>query len=249
MFLQLISLAFHLLHDPVMAESHGSWLFTCFLNVHSHLISIETLLLIANLFLEILFFFNFPVARSMDVHNSFIRILVNFLVGLGAGGAILLLEKLLVVGACNENFQSIKILMNRCWDAFEEWLLKPLLEYLEERRELMQVEEDSDQEKRDTDEASKSRVNLDDKAGDAEEGVASWVESGDASETIGVADTRTDSREPISLFEDVFVVLFVSDVKVDCVGRYFDLRRACFGWVAVVFCTAVLGYDKGVVIK
>jgi len=143
----------------------------------------------------------------MDVHNSFIRILVNFLVGLGAGGAILLLEKLLVVGACNENFQSIKILMNRCWDAFEEWLLKPLLEYLEERRELMQVEEDSDQEKRDTDEASKSRVVLDDKAGDAEEGVASWVESGDASETIGVADTRTDSREPISLFEDVFVVV------------------------------------------
>ncbi|MFN9904788.1 MAG: hypothetical protein ACK56F_01520, partial [bacterium] len=82
---------------------------------------------------------------------------------MGAGGAILLLEKLLVVGACNENFQSIKILINRCWDTFEEWLLKPLLEYLEERRELMQVEEDSDQEKRDTDEASKSRVVLDDK--------------------------------------------------------------------------------------
>ena len=51
------------------------------------------------------------------------------------------------------------------------------------------------------------------------------------------------------MFEDVFVVLFVSDVKVDCVGRYFDLRRACFGWVAVVFCSAVLGYDKVVVIK
>ena len=54
---------------------------------------------------------------------------------------------------------------------------------------------------------------------------------------------------PISLSEDVFVVLSVSDVLVDYVGRYFDIRRASLGWVAVVFCTAVLGYDKGVVIK
>ena len=79
--------------------------------------------------------------------------------------------------------------------------------------------------------------------------VAGWAESGDAGEAIGAADARIDSRGPISLSEDVFVVLSVSDVTVDCVGRYYDLRRACFGWVAVVFCTAVLGYDKGVVIK
>ncbi len=96
MFLQLIYLAFCLLYNPVMAETQGCWLFTCFLNVHSVWFLIEVLAFIANLFLENLLLFNFPVERSMDVHNSFIRILVSYLVLSGAGVAILLLEKLLV---------------------------------------------------------------------------------------------------------------------------------------------------------
>jgi len=232
-----------------MDDTHGSWLFKCVLNVHSVWFLIEVLALIANLFLEILFFFNFPVERSMDVYNSFIKILVSHLVVLGAGAAIEMLEKWLVEGAGSENFHSIKILIYRCWDALEEWPLQPLLDYIEESREMMQAEELSEREKRDAEAASRSRVGLDDEAGDAEVEVAGWAESGDAGEAIGAADARIDSRGPISLSEDVFVVLFVSDVTVDCVGRYFDLRRACFGWVAVVFCTAVLGYDKGVVIK
>jgi hypothetical protein len=53
----------------------------------------------------------------------------------------------------------------------------------------------------------------------------------------------------MSLSEDAFVVLSVPEVMVDCVGRYFDLCRTCYGWVAVVFCTAVSGHGKGVVIK
>ncbi len=82
----------------MMVHTQGCWLFTCVLNVHSVLILIEALELIANLFLEILFLFNFPVERSMDVHNSFIRILVDYLVGSGAGVVVLLLEKWLVEG-------------------------------------------------------------------------------------------------------------------------------------------------------
>ena len=54
---------------------------------------------------------------------------------------------------------------------------------------------------------------------------------------------------PISLFDDVSVVLDVSEVSVDYVNRYTSLRRVVLGWVAVVFYTAVLGYDKGLVIK
>ena len=57
------------------------------------------------------------------------------------------------------------------------------------------------------------------------------------------------SRKPISLFDELSDVSDVSEVIADYVGRCNSLRRACLGWVAVVFCTAVLGYDKGVVIK
>jgi len=132
-----------------MDDTHGCWLFECVLNVHSVWFLIEVLALIANLFLEILFFFNFPVERSMDVYNSFIKILVSHLVLLGAGAAIEMLEKWLVDGAGSENLHSIKILIYRCGDALEEWLLQPLLDYLEERREMMQAEELSEREKRD----------------------------------------------------------------------------------------------------
>ena len=60
---------------------------------------------------------------------------------------------------------------------------------------------------------------------------------------------RTDSREPTSLFDELFDVSDVSEVIADYIGRCNSLRRAVLGWVAVVFYTAVLGYDKGLVIK
>ena len=205
--------------------------------------------LIANVFLEILFLFNFPVERSMDVQNSFIRLSVSCLAYLGLGAAVDLILVWLIEGPCSETFATTEIWLNRCWDAMDERLLKPLQEFIEATREMRKLEEGSEKENWDTDSAGRSRVCLDDKAGDAEEEVAGWAESGDAREAIGAADTRIDSRVPISLSEDVFVVLSVSDVLVDYVGRYFDIRRASLGWVAVVFCTAVLGYDKGVVIK
>ena len=185
----------------------------------------------------------------MDVRNSFIRVLGSCFAHLGLGAADLILVWI-VEGPCSETFATTKIWVNRCWDAMDERLLKPSLDFVEATREMKRkLEEGSEKKNWDTDSAGRSRVCLDDKAGGEEKEVAGWAESGDAREAIGAADARIDSRGPISLSEDVFVVLSVSDVLVDYVGRYFDIRRASLGWVAVVFCTAVLGYDKGVVIK
>jgi len=231
-----------------MNDFHGSRFGTCVLDVLSVWFLIRVLKLIANVFLEILFLFNFPVERSMDVQNSFIRVLVSCLFALGLSAADLILVWI-VEGPCSETFATTRIWVDRCWDAMDERLLKPLHEFTEATRELKRAEEGSEKENWDTDVVCKSRVCLDEGAGDAEEEVAGWAESGDAREAIGAADARIDSRAPISLSEDVFVILSVSDVLVDYVGRYFDIRRASLGWVAVVFCTAVLGYDKGVVIK
>jgi hypothetical protein len=86
-------------------------------------------------------------------------------------------------------------------------------------------------------------------AEDVPEERASWIENGDAREALDATQLRIDSRMPISLFDDVSVVLDVSEVSVDYVNRYTSLRRVVLGWVAVVFYTAVLGYDKGLVIK
>ena len=60
---------------------------------------------------------------------------------------------------------------------------------------------------------------------------------------------KTDSRGPISLFDELSDVSDVSEVIADYVGRCISLRRAVLGWVAVVFYNAVMGYDKGLVIK
>lgn len=86
-------------------------------------------------------------------------------------------------------------------------------------------------------------------AGDDEGETAGWAVSGDTREAMGAAATRIDSRGPTSLSDDVFVIPDDSEDSVVYAGRYVVLCRACAGWVAVVFCTAVLGYDKGVVIK
>ena len=45
------------------------------------------------------------------------------------------------------------------------------------------------------------------------------------------------------------LIFLIFDVIADYVGRCVSLRRAVLGWVAVVFYTAVMGYDKGLVIK
>ena len=73
--------------------------------------------------------------------------------------------------------------------------------------------------------------------------------SGDAREAIEAAAMKTDSRKPISLFDELSDVSDVSEVIADYAGRCDSLRRAVLGWVAVVFYTAVMGYDKGLVIK
>ena len=86
-------------------------------------------------------------------------------------------------------------------------------------------------------------------AGIAHGGRAGWSVSGDAREAMEAAAMKTDSREPISLFDELSDVSDVSKVIADYVGSCDSLRRACLGWVAVVFYTAVMGYDKGLVIK
>ncbi len=46
---------------------------------------------------------------------------------------------------------------------------------------------------------------------------------------------KTDSRGPISLFDELSDVSDVSEVIADYVGRCNCLRRAVLGWVAAVF--------------
>ena len=89
-------------------------------------------------------------------------------------------------------------------------------------------------------------------AGDVHGGRAGWSVSGGAREAMEAAAMKTDSREPTSLFDELFDLSDVSDVSeviADYIGRCNSLRRSVLGWVAVVFYTAVLGYDKGLVIK
>ena len=84
---------------------------------------------------------------------------------------------------------------------------------------------------------------------DAQGEEAAWMASFDAREAVESAAMRTDSRMPMSLFDDVSVVSDLSEDDVVYVGSYFSLRRAMLVWVAVVFYTSILGYDKAVVIK
>ena len=126
-----------------MNDSHGSRFGTCVLDVLSVWFLIWVLKLIANVFLEILFLFNFPVERSMDVQNSFIRVLVSCLFALGVSAADLILVWI-VEGPCSETFATTRIWVDRCWDAMDERLLKPLHEFTEATRELKRAEEGSE---------------------------------------------------------------------------------------------------------
>jgi len=69
-----------------------------------------------------------------------------------------MLEMWLVEEARSENFSMIKILVNRCRDAVEVWLLQPFRDCIEEIRKMRKAEEDSEREKRDADLACRSRV-------------------------------------------------------------------------------------------
>ena len=95
-------------------------------------------------------------------------------------------------------------------------------------------------------------ISGDNAGGVAQKEAAGRAESCDAREAAAAAamELRIDSREPASDSDDASVVLSdVSDVRVVYVGRFFDIHCDRWGWVAGVFYTSVLGYDKRVVIR
>ena len=95
-------------------------------------------------------------------------------------------------------------------------------------------------------------ISRDNVGGVAQREAAGRAESYDAREAAAAAarELRIDSREPASDSDDASVVVSdVSDVRVDYVGSYFDIHCDRWGWVAGVFYTSVLGYDKRVVIR
>ena len=93
-------------------------------------------------------------------------------------------------------------------------------------------------------------ISGDNAGGVAQKEAAGRAESCDAREAAAVMELRIDSREPASDSDDASVVLSdVSDVRVVYVGRFFDIHCDRWGWVAGVFYTSVLGYDKRVVIR
>jgi len=94
------------------------------------------------------------------------------------------------------------------------------------------------------------RVSRDDVGGVAQKEAAGRAESCDAREAAAAMELRIDSRGPMSVSDDNSVVVCdVSDVRVVYVGRYLDIHCDRWGWVAGVFYTSVLGYDKRVVKK
>ena len=94
------------------------------------------------------------------------------------------------------------------------------------------------------------RISRDDVEGVAQEEAAGRAESCDAREAAAAMELRIDSRGPASVSEDVSVVVsVVSDVRVVYVGSFLDIHCDRWGWVAGVFYTSVLGYEKGVVIR
>jgi hypothetical protein len=157
--------------------------------------------------------------------------------------------KVSVNGSCIADF-FISFSFNKCWDFVQGEILQPLWDIIADTNEEKKTGMVSERERwKIADKASGIGGSAGGIAGDAHEEGACWTESGDAREAMEAAGLRIDSRGPISLFDDVSVVLHVSEVSVDYVGRCNSLRRAVLGWVAVVFYTAVLGYDKGLVIK
>ena len=204
---------------------------------------------VANLLFE---FLEFESSFGTYMDEVIVALLRNFLQITRAsvfGNAVLDLKaKIPVDGSCNADLFFL-ISFNKCWNFVQGEILQPLWDIIADTFEEKKTGMVTGREKRDADSACRRRVGLDDGAGDAYEDVAGWAESGDAREAMEATAMKTDSREPISLFDELSDVSDVSEVIADYVGRCDSLRRACLGWVAVVFCTAVLGYDKGVVIK
>jgi hypothetical protein len=93
-------------------------------------------------------------------------------------------------------------------------------------------------------------ISGDNAGGVAQKEAAGRAESCDAREAAAAMELRIDSRGPASDSDDASVALSdVSDVRVVYVGRFFDIHCDRWGWVAGVFYTSVLGYDKRVVIR
>ena len=99
--------------------------------------------------------------------------------------------------------------------------------------------------------ATRKWSSSDDDGGVAQREAAGRAESYDAREAVAAAvERRIDSRGPISVSDDDSIVVSVaSDVSVVYVGRYINIHCDMWGWVAGVFYTSVLGYDKRVVIR
>ena len=93
-------------------------------------------------------------------------------------------------------------------------------------------------------------ISGDNAGGVAQKEAAERAESCNAREAAAAMELRIDSREPASVSEDVSVVVsVVSDVRVVYVGSFLDIHCDRWGWIAGVFYTSVLGYDKRVVIR
>lgn len=165
------------------------------------------------------------------------------------GAEVLGSEKLLINGSQRMD-PMVSIWRSSCKDFFKDKILQPLWDRIAGTVEKMQERVGILRDRWDTGMVNFREERSGDVAGDEEVGeAASRAESNDAREATLSAALRLDSRRPASIFDDVSVVSDASEVDVDYVGSYVSLRRSMLGWVAVVFCTAVLGYDKGVVIK
>ena len=93
-------------------------------------------------------------------------------------------------------------------------------------------------------------ISRDNVGGVVQREAAGRAESYIAGEAAAARELRIDSRECASDSGDASVVVYdVSDVRVDYMGSYFDIHCDRWGWVAGVFYTSVLGYDKRVVIR
>ena len=157
--------------------------------------------------------------------------------------------KVSVNGSCIADF-FILISFNKCWNFVQGEILQPLWDIIADTNEEKKTGMVTERERwKNAGNASEISGSAGGSAGDVHGGAACWTESGDAREAMEAAAMKTDSRGPISLFDELSDVSDVSEVIVDCVGRCDSLRRAVLGWVAVVFYTAVMGYDKGLVIK
>ena len=205
---------------------------------------------VANLLFE---FLEFESSFGTHMDKVIVALLRKFLRITRAsvfGNAVMDLKaKVSVDGSCIAEF-FILISFNNCWNFVQVEILQPLWDIIADTNEEKKTGMVTKRERwKNTGNASEISGSAGGIAGDVHEGAACWTESGDAREAMEATAMKTDSRGPISLFDELSDVSDVSEVIADYVGRCDSLRRAVLGWVAVVFYTAVMGYDKGLVIK